>query len=102
MGFTFVKAKNLRSIRTTGRKHFRVLRRLSTTLLCSLLLLAGTGKAKADFIGYYAVSNFTLTNSGGLIPNGSVSSPNPTTVVLTGTNDGSGLPGTTTLTIPSE
>ena len=39
---------------------------------------------------------------GGFLPNGSVSSPNPVTLILTGTNDGSGLPGTTNLTIASQ
>lgn len=87
-----------------------------TLLFFGVLFLAGSLEAKADLIGYYAVEtgtvstgsgcvsddNFELCNSGGLIPNGYVSSPDPTTVILTGTNDGSGLPGATTLTIPSE
>jgi hypothetical protein len=67
------------------------------------LLLAGfPPEAKADgFIGYYALANFSLTNTGGFIPNGFASSPDPMTLIFTGTNDGSGLPGATNLTIPA-
>lgn len=75
-----------------------------------MLLLAGTAyEAKAQFTGAYALDNFTLTNSGGILPNGSASSPdcislavcpNADTLVLTGTNDGSGLTGMTDFTVP--
>jgi hypothetical protein len=66
-----------------------------------LFFTGAAGKAKADFVGYYAPGNFTLTNYGGLFPNGFASSPEPSIVILTGTNDGSGLPGSTELTILS-
>jgi hypothetical protein len=70
---------------------------------CVLLLAGVPQEAKADgFIGYYAPANFALANMGGFLPNGSVSSPDSMTLILTGTNDGSGLPGTTDLTIASE
>jgi len=117
MGFTSLRrAKIFRSIRTPRGKHPKVPLHPSTLLFFGVLFLAGSLEAKADLIGYYALetgtvstgsgcvsdSNFELCNSGGLIPNGYVSSPDPTTLILTGTNDGSGLPGTTTLTIASE
>ena len=70
---------------------------------CALLFAGLAPKAKADgFIGYYAFANFTLVNMGGFLPNGSASSPNPATLILTGTNDGSGLPGSTNLTIAAQ
>ena len=74
----------------------------SSAFLCVLLyLIATASRADAGFIGYYSPANFTLTNSGGLFPNGSASFPDSSTLILTGTNDGSGLPGNTELTIPS-
>jgi hypothetical protein len=79
--------------------------RTSALLMFScVLLLAGVPReAKADgFIGYYAPANFALANMGGFLPNGSASSPDSMTLILTGTNDGSGLPGTTDLTIAAE
>jgi hypothetical protein len=73
------------------------------TFGCVLLLAGVTPEAKADgLLGYYGIANFTLVNSGGFIPNGSVSSPNPMKLILTGTNDGSGLPGATDLTIAAQ
>lgn len=75
------------------------LRRL--VLYCVLILgLVGVQPASAAFIGDYALSNFTLTNSAdamgfALTPDGGA------TVVLTGSNTGSGLEGTTDLTIAS-
>lgn len=73
------------------------------TLGCVLLLSGIAPEAKADgFLGYYGVANFALANIGGFIPNGSVSSPNPMKLILTGTNDGSGLPGATNLTIAAQ
>src|ERR1039458_2252415 len=71
----------------------------SITFCCALLLAGAAQEAKAAFIGYYALDNFTLTNTGGLTPNGYASSPDSGTLVLTGTNDGSGVPGLTELTI---
>lgn len=72
--------------------------------LGSALLLGGFPfEAKADgFIGYYSLPNWVLTNTGGFLPNGSASSPDPSTVILTGTNDGSGLPGVTDLAINAQ
>ncbi len=85
-------------------------KRFGWASLCSVLLLVGTAhQAHAQFTGYYALQNFTLTNSGGLFPNGYASSPGCLTVTscpdtneldLTGTNDGSGLTGMTDFTIP--
>jgi hypothetical protein len=82
-----------------------------TTFACGLLLIGAPLKATAGtfvgsyaggVIGYYDLANFTLTNSGGFLPNGSASSPDAKTLVLTGTNDGSGLPGVTDLTIAAQ
>jgi hypothetical protein len=77
-------------------------------LLCALLFGIGVPNARAGFIGYYAPSHFTLTNnSGGAdeggypTPNGSAFFPDSTTLILTGSNDGSGIPGWTDLTIPA-
>jgi hypothetical protein len=64
------------------------------------LLLAGTATdARAAFVGAYAFPNFTLTNSGGLFPNGTAFAEGSDSVVIIGTNDGSGLAGSTDLTI---
>jgi len=114
VGFTSVSAKSPRSFKATTTKQF-IVKRLSITLLCGALLFAGAGEAKAEFVGYYSVvscasqpgsgtvacGNFALTNSGGLLPNGYVTSPDSTALTLTGTNDGSDLQGSTTLTIAS-
>lgn len=75
------------------------LRRL--VLYCVLVLgLAGLQPANAAFMGDYAFSNFTVTNSAdamgfAMTPDGGL------TLVLTGSNTGSGLPGTTDVTIAS-
>jgi hypothetical protein len=73
---------------------------LITMFSCVLLMAGVPREAKADgFIGYYAPSSFTLANMGGFLPNGSASFPDSATLILTGTNDGSGLPGNTNLTV---
>lgn len=64
------------------------------------LLLAFAPQAKADFVGYYAVNNFTLTNIDyngfQANTNGSVMSPdNGLSVILTGGDSGSLLGGET-------
>ena len=89
------------SSETVPERFGRVRTSASLLMFGCLLLLAGIPReAKADgFIGYYAPSNFALANTGGFLPNGSASFPDSMTLVLTGTNDGSGLPGTTNLTI---
>lgn len=64
-------------------------------------ILALASHANAGFIGPYALGNFTLINTptcGGDILNGSATTPdNGNTVVLTGSNSGSGCAGTTDL-----
>lgn len=63
-------------------------------------LLAGAAQASGiGFTGGYSFGDFTFGEGGGIFPNGSASSPDSNTVVLTGSDDGSGLPGTTDLTI---
>jgi hypothetical protein len=78
----------------------------------AFLLTGGAQEAKADFIGYYNLSNLTAnpcpgapegTNwqaacTGGVDPidDGTLSSPNSTTLILTGPNDGNGMLGATT------
>jgi len=67
--------------------------------LCATLgfTFAFAPQAKATFINTYALSNFTLINTDA---DGSVMTPdNGVTVVLTGGNNGTGLSGTTDLTI---
>jgi len=71
-----------------------------------LLFGAGVIDARADFLGDYAPKAFTLTNVGGGVDllgnstaNGSALFSNLNTLVLTGTNDGSGIPGYTDLTV---
>lgn len=87
----------------------RIARICSFPLLGAALLLGiSASDVRADFVGFYAPANFTLTNHGGgsttvngvEIPtaNGSYLFPNLLTLVLTGTNDGSGLDGYTDLT----
>jgi hypothetical protein len=69
-------------------------------LCTALFAVASLPVARASFIGYYAPSNFILTNvpleSANGFPDFSDS-----TLVLTGSNDGSGIEGTTDLTILS-
>jgi hypothetical protein len=73
----------------------------SSVTFCCALLLAGTAKeAKAGFVGYYALSNFTLTNN--FESNGYISYSDPNTLVLNGSNSGTGLPGITDLIIAAE
>lgn len=95
MGFALSKA----SLERFGR-----IRAVVLIALGYAVLLGGLSfEARADgFTGYYALDNWTLTNTGGFLPNGSAFSPDPMTVVLTGTNDGSGLPGVTNLTIGTQ
>jgi hypothetical protein len=93
-----------------GDERSRHARSCSSAAFCFVLLLAGAAQeAKADFAGNFCLSNFTLTNLGGLHPNGYASSPDcltltscpsSDTLVLTGTNDGSGLAGMTDFTVP--
>jgi hypothetical protein len=81
------------------RRPLRTRRRRALIALCAALwlCLALAQQAKADFIGYYALSNFTLTNS---VANGSVMTPDGgQSIVLTGGNNGGGNFGTTNLTI---
>lgn len=73
----------------------RLSRWLSAPLICCLLLL-GFGlapSAEAGFIGYYDVQKFTVFNENAdgfaVTPDGGLS------MVLTGGNNGSGLPGAT-------
>jgi len=70
-------------------------------LYCALFFAAiFLQPAKASFVGDYALSNFTLTNSSSILPIGSATTPdNGLTVIITGPNNGSGDPGTTDLTI---
>lgn len=68
-------------------------------LCSSLLLIIPLRSAKAGFIGEFALANFTLFNDGGSAPNGFWSATTDGGLALTGTNDGSGLPGTTDFTV---
>ncbi|MGP8243519.1 MAG: PEP-CTERM sorting domain-containing protein [Bryobacteraceae bacterium] len=79
-------------------------RLFSSVTFCGALLLAGTAQqAKAGFVGYYALSNFTLANlPSAVFANGFVTSTDPSTIVLTGPNTGIGFPGTTELTIAAD
>ena len=88
------------------KRAFDVMLRHSPVWLCCALALTGAvrdGKA-SGFVGYYAPSNFTFANigAGGSTANGSRDFPDFATLVLTGTNDGSGIPGWSDLTIPAE
>lgn len=85
----------------------RICRTACPLWLCSVPLLGiGVSGAQVGFMGYYAPANFTLTNNGGGVDqltgaptaNGSVMFPNLLTLILTGTNDGSGIPGYTDVT----
>jgi len=94
----------------------------SLPFCATLLLSVGTAPSAraAGFIGYYTVGNFvplnssyywscdgtygnfTLTETGDYpYTNGCVLSPDTSTLLLTGTNDGSGVPGATDFTIPA-
>ncbi len=89
-------------------QHFRNLislngRRSGLHLLGALAIgLLFSHHADASFVGSYAFNNFTLkdTSTCGLdTPNGSAATPdNGLSVVLTGSDSGSGCPGTTDLT----
>jgi hypothetical protein len=64
---------------------------LWSTLILGLLLAA---PAKAGLLGYYALGNWTLTNTP--FTDGFVTSPDDgLSMIITGGNSGSGLPGTT-------
>jgi hypothetical protein len=91
---------SLASLKLAGELSDRP-RLFASVTLCCMMLLAGTAReAKAQFVGYYAPGNFTLANTGGFTPNGYESlSPDSSTLTLTGTNDGSDLPGMTEFTI---
>jgi hypothetical protein len=82
------------------RRHRGAGRRRALIPLCAVVgfCFALTEKAKADFIGYYALNNFTLTNSAST--NGSAATPDAgQSIVLTGGNLGGGNAGSTDLTI---
>jgi len=67
--------------------------------VCAVLMLClgWSEKAKADFVGYYSLSNFILTNT---TANGTTTTPDSGhTLVLTGGNTGSDLFGQTDFTI---
>jgi hypothetical protein len=92
----------LATSKTAGRSH-RPWWSSFITLGYALMMSGAVCETKADvFVGYYAFNNFALSNTGGFAPNGFASSPDSNTLILTGTNDGSGLGGLTELTIPSE
>ena len=71
----------------------------SIPLGCVLLLSAALiPQAKADFVGAYDLSNFTLTDS--TFADGTAQTPDMgATLIFTGPNDGSDKAGTTDLTI---
>jgi len=86
----------------------RVRRAACPLLLCCVFLLGvGASAARAGFIEYYAPSNFTFTQrntvTGDDYPggNGDYIFPDLFTLVLTGTNDGSGTHAYTELMIPA-
>jgi hypothetical protein len=70
-------------------------------LLTLLLTGAVVPTAKADFVFPYALSDFTLLNSTPSDNGTAVTPDGGRTVIFTGPNDGSGLPGFTELTILS-
>jgi hypothetical protein len=64
------------------------------------IALVATQEAKADFVGVYAIGNFAVTNTdNGGQPSGTFgfasTSDDGVTVLFTGSESGSGLPGTT-------
>jgi hypothetical protein len=78
--------------------------------LCGAVLCGiGVSEVQAGFINYYAPDRFTLMNYGGgtdetgttPTANGTASFLDWETLVLTGTNDGSGVEGWTDLTVPA-
>ena len=78
--------------------------RAATWIFSAVLCVVAAPQARAGFIGYYAPGNFTFTDVIGTAPdlgypNGSAVFLDVNTLVLTGSNDGSGLEGTTDLTI---
>ncbi len=77
-------------------------RRLARSLcLCALLTGAFAPRIEADFIPPYALSDFTLLNSANA-DGSATTSDGGHSIVLTGPNDGSGLPGYTSLTLVSK
>ena len=81
---------------------FRSLGALRCSLLLALLITgAVVPAAKADFVSPYALGDFTLVNSTPSDNGTAVTPDGGRTVVLTGPNDGSGLPGFTELTVLS-
>lgn len=83
--------------------------RFITALFFIALLVSFAPEAKAGFIGYYALNNFTLTNTCTAAanpcppPDGSVTTfNNGLSAVLFGGNNGSGLSGVTDLTIAAQ
>ena len=78
--------------------------RAATWILSALLCVIAVPQARAGFVGAYAPGNFTFTDVIGTAPdlgypNGSAVFLDVNTLVLTGSNDGSGLEGTTDLMI---
>jgi hypothetical protein len=71
-------------------------------LLALLLTCAFAPAAKADFVSPYSLRDFTLLNSTPSDNGTAVTPDGGRTVVLTGPNDGSGLPGFTELTVLSQ
>jgi hypothetical protein len=67
---------------------------------CAMSLLTALApQMHAGFVGYYSFDNFLLVNTNG---DGTASTPDAgLSVILMGGNNGSGLPGTTDLTIVS-
>ena len=69
------------------------------TILVTALSVLCPQNARAAFIQNYDINNFTLTNTNG---DGGAFTPDAgLTLVITGPNNGSGLPGTTDITIGS-
>ena len=89
----------LRPLKYSSRRRWRSIATLCGALGFSLLF---TNEAEASFTAPYALSNFMLNNSSVCaldVPNGTATTPdNGLTVVLTGSNSGSGCAGTTDLT----
>jgi hypothetical protein len=65
--------------------------RIGSSMWALALLVVAATPAHAAFTGYYAIENFTLTNSNG----DGFATFNAGSLVLTGGNNGSGLPGVT-------
>lgn len=78
----------------------RFTRSRGSVWLCGALLCASIApEARAGFIGAFAPQNFTFSTIGGDFPDGSAFFPDLNTLILTGSNDGSGLDNSTQLTI---